>query len=1053
MTKRAWTTGELATKALLDNVLYTDANGESATGLTALSIAAAANNLIFVNTETLTANRTLTIKMNDASRTIDLGGNLTLGGDLTSAGGALTLTVGATTNATFPSGNVTLCDLGTAQSITGIKTFSTAPVISTITNTGTLTLPTSTDTLVGRATTDTLTNKTLTAPTINGGTATALTGLAIRSTGTGAYDLTFANSENLTVGRTLTLTVNDAARTISLAGNLTIAGAFTTAGAFTLTLTVTGNTGVTLPTSGTLTTSGANTFTGAQTLDGAVDTVLNPTTSPIIDIGADIFATGTFIDIAYDTAQTLTGALIGININLNTNVTLGNQNINGIIVAMPATYGTGAEVGIQVTGDGQTINISNDADIYISLAKASSVDINIQGISPVIDIGADVLASGTIIDFAYDTAQVLTASLIGTSMNMATNLTYVTAYNVTAYTTQTAAFTLAAAGTTTITGYGISAAGALVSNNAAAVLNWYGLDIAMPNVTQTLGAMTAYGIRITEGTTTSGTIAGILLNGTAVDTVINLSASPIIDIGPDSLTSGTFVDVTFDTATTMAGDFYGVNLDFSTNLTAATDRDIFVYRTLLPALTQSAANTTRFYGFTLPTAGALVQDTLAGTLDWRGLNIQLPNTTATTGTVTAYGLYVTEGTTTSGTVGGAYLNVTLALNMPKASDFRIVANTASALDISDGTTNLMTFDTRNTVTAVNAVTFNSSPPTIASAAGITYSQVSVAAKTVTLTGTTGVTAMNGLQLNLGAPTITDADACTVVTASTLYVAAPVAAGSAGITNIWAANIAGAVRIDGNISLANAAYDIVVIANTAACLEISDGTNKLLAFDDRTTTDNIIATTFTAAAPTIVSATGTTWRHISAAAVTVTLTGGTGVTAMNGVQLDIQAPTITSASATTVGIASTLMLRPITAGGSVTITNSYMINTSVAGCYLTAAGVWTSTSAREVKEGIEALDLADVPALLASVEVKQYRYRDNSDGGYIRYGLIAEDAPDFLASPDRKGLAALHMAGFSLAGLKYLMQEVDQLRAEVATLKKEKADATDDVTRNSRSKKR
>lgn len=50
----------------------------------------------------------------------------------------------------------------TAQTISGVKTFSAAPVIPTITNTGTLTLPTSTDTLVGRATTDTLTNKTIT---------------------------------------------------------------------------------------------------------------------------------------------------------------------------------------------------------------------------------------------------------------------------------------------------------------------------------------------------------------------------------------------------------------------------------------------------------------------------------------------------------------------------------------------------------------------------------------------------------------------------------------------------------------------------------------------------------------------------------------------------------------------------------------------------------------------------------------------------------------------------------------------------------------------------
>jgi hypothetical protein len=49
-----------------------------------------------------------------------------------------------------------------AQTIAGIKTFSDAPVIAAITNTGTLTLPTTTDTLVGRSTTDTVTNKRIT---------------------------------------------------------------------------------------------------------------------------------------------------------------------------------------------------------------------------------------------------------------------------------------------------------------------------------------------------------------------------------------------------------------------------------------------------------------------------------------------------------------------------------------------------------------------------------------------------------------------------------------------------------------------------------------------------------------------------------------------------------------------------------------------------------------------------------------------------------------------------------------------------------------------------
>jgi hypothetical protein len=62
-------------------------------------------------------------------------------------------------------GRKTVVNTDSTQTLTN-KTL-TAPVISTISNTGTVTLPTSTDTLVGRATTDTLTNKTLTSPVVN----------------------------------------------------------------------------------------------------------------------------------------------------------------------------------------------------------------------------------------------------------------------------------------------------------------------------------------------------------------------------------------------------------------------------------------------------------------------------------------------------------------------------------------------------------------------------------------------------------------------------------------------------------------------------------------------------------------------------------------------------------------------------------------------------------------------------------------------------------------------------------------------------------------------
>lgn len=69
-------------------------------------------------------------------------------------------TTGTTNVITFPNGtSMTVVGTGATQTLTN-KTL-TAPVISSIVNTGTLTLPTSTDTLVGRATTDTLTNKSI----------------------------------------------------------------------------------------------------------------------------------------------------------------------------------------------------------------------------------------------------------------------------------------------------------------------------------------------------------------------------------------------------------------------------------------------------------------------------------------------------------------------------------------------------------------------------------------------------------------------------------------------------------------------------------------------------------------------------------------------------------------------------------------------------------------------------------------------------------------------------------------------------------------------------
>jgi hypothetical protein len=70
----------------------------------------------------------------------------------------------------------------------------TAPVISSISNTGTLTLPTSTDTLVGRATTDTLTNKRITSRVLP---STANVGTP--SINTDLYDIVVITGQSSTI--------------------------------------------------------------------------------------------------------------------------------------------------------------------------------------------------------------------------------------------------------------------------------------------------------------------------------------------------------------------------------------------------------------------------------------------------------------------------------------------------------------------------------------------------------------------------------------------------------------------------------------------------------------------------------------------------------------------------------------------------------------------------------------------------------------------------------------------------------------------------------------
>ncbi|MDP2661289.1 MAG: hypothetical protein Q8R28_11240 [Dehalococcoidia bacterium] len=246
------------------------------------------------------------------------------------------------------------------------------------------------------------------------------------------------------------------------------------------------------------------------------------------------------------------------------------------------------------------------------------------------------------------------------------------------------------------------------------------------------------------------------------------------------------------------------------------------------------------------------------------------------------------------------------------------------------------------------------------------------------------------------------------------------------TRLYIASQAGSDIILGNNSLNFVgAADIVVPAATAAALELSNGTIKVLALDTRATTDQMAMFTITGIAPTFAGVTASTYSIATIAALTVTLTGNASTPdAMNGLALDIGAVTLTDTTALTVDLASAVMIRGVVAAGSITITANYLINTDTAGCFLTAAGVWTDTSLRASKQDIAPVDFGQVLRDIQTVQSVTFRKRDPSDGGFLRYGVIADDVPDFLAMPGRQGIGSIYMAGAAFAGVQALIYEND-----------------------------
>ena len=112
--------------------------------------------------------------------------------------------------------------------------------------------------------------------------------------------------------------------------------------------------------------------------------------------------------------------------------------------------------------------------------------------------------------------------------------------------------------------------------------------------------------------------------------------------------------------------------------------------------------------------------------------------------------------------------------------------------------------------------------------------------------------------------------------------------------------------------------------------------------------------------------------------------------------------------------------------------------------LTAVGNpgWFQTfSSRSYKKDISPLaapDYAELLSKLKTLEVVRYRYKHEPAARARRIGVIAEDAPQELLTPDRHTVSTADAIGFLLATVKGMRANNERLKREIAALEQEVA---------------
>ena len=508
--------------------------------------------------------------------------------------------------------------------------------------------------LVSLTGSETLTNKTLTAPTINGGTATALTDLDMTSGDKTILDTIGAN----------TLTIGASGTTVTIPGNLTVTGTQTTVST---TNTNISDKLITLNDGGSASSGTAvgieveedSSATGyfKTAADRAGWELKAPSTAGVLSIdpsaNSNTLAFGgsgktfTISETAtIDQDLATTANVTFANLTATGNVALGNAasdtvTVTGTILgASPLVFEGGTADGYETTlaitdpTADRTWTLPNATDTFVGLATA------------------DTLSNKTLASPVVTTGDINTPDIDGGTVDAITSLTVANNVDVGSYTVRASGFLAdgLTAGQVVYTG-----TDGVLSSEAALAYNAGTNTLTATNIAGTLSTA-AQGNVTSLGTLTALTVDNIALNGTTIghtgDTDLLTLASGIVTVAGE--VSMTTLDIGGTNVAATAAELNIIDGDTAASSTTVVDADRVVYNdngtmkqvavtdlaayfddeiTAMPNLVTTAATT----------VGVLASGSIAsgfGAIDTGSSNI------TTTGTVSAGSLTVTGTTTT-----------------------------------------------------------------------------------------------------------------------------------------------------------------------------------------------------------------------------------------------------------------------------------------------------------------------------------------------------------------------------------------------------------------------